>query len=1261
MAGKKQSQAILALEQKLRDNPQSRAFSRLADSYRRAGNLQTAVDLCVEGLTEHPDYVTGRVVLGRCYAQQKKYDAAVSELTRVCAADRRNHAAMKMLADIFVRQGRSETAGRIYAILRDMEPDNYHVRQLAAKYRSNIKGNIHDVLGISVNTDRVTKNLVDSGVNPFDMGVETIGSQTLADGGGWTQTGSVSAAREPTGKDIEAQLDSMFVTQGQPAAPFGVDPGAVTQIIEPAGGVSSGVSGSDVADQLDMIFGQPSAPPAGADVMAGVGPDVAQAAPQSGGLTGSDVADQLDIMFGQQPKAPPAGAAATPGIDTGVITSTMTDEPSGSDVADQLDIMFGQQPKAPPAGVAAMPGIDTGVITSTMADEPSGSDVADQLDIMFGQQPKAPPTSADTIPGIDTGVITSTMADEPSGSDVADQLDIMFGQQPKVPPAGAAAMPGIDTGVITSTMADEPIGSDVADQLDIMFGHEQAPSMDADAMAGLDTGIITMAADEPTGSDIEDRLDALFGNIAAPKAGAEISAPALTDNLIAEAQVSQSPSGVSAAEEYFRGELLSEPDLHEAAPAPADVGEMPAGLFDFNDAETMQIDKGDMHAAMGAGSAADASSGDEDLTGLDDPVAVEHNLTETITFKPNVPEEGAEIVHGEDIEERLSELFSDSEKVLEPAPVADDGEDTIEDIFDDATGVLSAEELAGLESVPADGVHDEELPESDTIPPEPEIASELPSTELPSADKAKDADTDIDAILASVDAEVDATMSGIDTNAISSESDIVTELSSTELPSADKMKDADTDIDAILASVDAEVGATMSGIDTNAISSESDIATELSSTELPSADKAKDADTDIDAILASVDAEVGATMSGIDTNAISSESDIVTELSSTELPSADKVKKDADTDIDAILASVDAEVDATMSGIDTNAISSESDIVTELSSTELPSADKVQKDADTDIDAILASVDAEVGATMSGIDTNAISSESDIVKELSSTELPSADKAKDADTDIDAILASVDAEVGATMSGIDTNAISSESDIATELSSTELPSVDKDVGADVEAETAMPPVDAGAISPEHEASLKPLDDVAAAEAPSVSLSQPDAAGGRNKLSEDDAQEKIRQLFKAESSEPVRVDVGADFADSAVDERDTPFDLPDHVLTPTLADIYLQQGQPRLALHIYERLAVRDPEDERLAAKIQDIRDILLQLPEPETEPPGEQPAKKSVTEKIQKTTGTKAAGRKKKGAEPKEDRRPLAGVRIKKKDGSPSKSKRKPS
>ena len=54
-------------------------------------------------------------------------------------------------------------------------------------------------------------------------------------------------------------------------------------------------------------------------------------------------------------------------------------------------------------------------------------------------------------------------------------------------------------------------------------------------------------------------------------------------------------------------------------------------------------------------------------------------------------------------------------------------------------------------------------------------------------------------------------------------------------------------------------------------------------------------------------------------------------------------------------------------------------------------------------------------------------------------------------------------------------------------------------------------------------------------------------------------------------------------------------LPDHILTPTFAQIYLEQGQPYLAKQIYERLMLQDGENEEFAEKIEEIDDIIERM------------------------------------------------------------------
>lgn len=123
------------LEEKLQINPASLAFARLADFRRNAGNLDEAVDLCRKGIERYPEYVTGHLVMGRCLREQKKLDDAASSLTMACRLDRRNSAAIKMLADIFIEQGSPDKAGDLYALLARFDPYDVFLSSLAEKTR----------------------------------------------------------------------------------------------------------------------------------------------------------------------------------------------------------------------------------------------------------------------------------------------------------------------------------------------------------------------------------------------------------------------------------------------------------------------------------------------------------------------------------------------------------------------------------------------------------------------------------------------------------------------------------------------------------------------------------------------------------------------------------------------------------------------------------------------------------------------------------------------------------------------------------------------------------------------------------------------------------------------------------------------------------------------------------------------------------------------------------------------------------------------
>jgi len=97
---------IEKLERRWLENPKGRNFAPLADAYRKAGELDRAIELCKSGLELHPDYVSAHIVYGRCLIDQKNDSGAVEVFQKVLSLDPENILALKVLAEIAERLGR---------------------------------------------------------------------------------------------------------------------------------------------------------------------------------------------------------------------------------------------------------------------------------------------------------------------------------------------------------------------------------------------------------------------------------------------------------------------------------------------------------------------------------------------------------------------------------------------------------------------------------------------------------------------------------------------------------------------------------------------------------------------------------------------------------------------------------------------------------------------------------------------------------------------------------------------------------------------------------------------------------------------------------------------------------------------------------------------------------------------------------------------------------------------------------------------------
>jgi tetratricopeptide (TPR) repeat protein len=101
---------IEKLEKRWAENPRGRNFAPLADAYRKAGELDRAIELCKAGLERHPDYVSAHIVYGRCLIDQKNETAASEVFRKVLTLDPENVLGLKILAEIAERGKRYDEA-----------------------------------------------------------------------------------------------------------------------------------------------------------------------------------------------------------------------------------------------------------------------------------------------------------------------------------------------------------------------------------------------------------------------------------------------------------------------------------------------------------------------------------------------------------------------------------------------------------------------------------------------------------------------------------------------------------------------------------------------------------------------------------------------------------------------------------------------------------------------------------------------------------------------------------------------------------------------------------------------------------------------------------------------------------------------------------------------------------------------------------------------------------------------------------------------
>ncbi len=121
---------IAELSERLQKEPGSRLFVPLAEEYIKAGMMEEAAQVLVDGLKKHPEFFGARVALGRVYFEQRKFKEAKVELEQVLKASPDNLVALKKLSTIYRMEGERDKARRCCEMLLADNPKDAEARKL---------------------------------------------------------------------------------------------------------------------------------------------------------------------------------------------------------------------------------------------------------------------------------------------------------------------------------------------------------------------------------------------------------------------------------------------------------------------------------------------------------------------------------------------------------------------------------------------------------------------------------------------------------------------------------------------------------------------------------------------------------------------------------------------------------------------------------------------------------------------------------------------------------------------------------------------------------------------------------------------------------------------------------------------------------------------------------------------------------------------------------------------------------------------------
>jgi tetratricopeptide (TPR) repeat protein len=136
---------LLKYLKQFQEDPTSKIFAPLAESYRKIGLIDEAIEICKEGLEANPDFVGGKVALARAYFDKKLFKDVWNITKGIVEISPDNIAAQRLFADAAMQLAHFQDALQAYKMLlyynpldndvanlvRDLETKSFNSNQLS--------------------------------------------------------------------------------------------------------------------------------------------------------------------------------------------------------------------------------------------------------------------------------------------------------------------------------------------------------------------------------------------------------------------------------------------------------------------------------------------------------------------------------------------------------------------------------------------------------------------------------------------------------------------------------------------------------------------------------------------------------------------------------------------------------------------------------------------------------------------------------------------------------------------------------------------------------------------------------------------------------------------------------------------------------------------------------------------------------------------------------------------------------------------------